>query len=138
MPSKPLTALQQVNKINRYALKHTEKALDYIANKIDDENASDAVRVRCAEVILDRALGKAKNTTDLNVSGQVNVQHQHLHALQDMAARRLASQDGDKAKLVYASRKDIQDATSYAKIIEHEQQDQDQDGDQSASSLGLG
>ena len=56
------------------AREHTEEALKFLVRTMKNDNADDAVRVRCAETLLNRGWGMAKQTID--VSNTVEVQHQ--------------------------------------------------------------
>lgn len=103
------TSLRQVNSLAR---KHAPEALEAIVELMRDENAPWAVRVRAIEIILDRALGKPTTSADINVSGEVSIQHQHLLAVSEIAAARLAKlADGDDNKQDYADGK--------ALVLEH-------------------
>lgn len=145
-PRKPMAVAKQAAKINRLALKHSERALAYVAATIDDATASHAVRLRAAEIILDRSLGKPKSQTEVNVSGEVNIQHLHLDALQAMAQDRLERYaSGDESKLAYAAGEVIEHRPAPAPGPAAGDDSGDQDGYQgsatkvaTAASLGLG
>ena len=127
IPLKVLTPRKQIAKVNRLALQHTVNAINYIAAVITDDTAPHTVRLKAAELILDRALGKAKSNTEISVSGEVNVQHLHLAAIQDIAVNRLEKlAAGDASKASYAD--------NMGQVIEHKPTNSKGDD---AASLGL-
>jgi hypothetical protein len=94
-----------MEKINNLARKHSERAIHLLVKAMDDEAAPWNVRIRAAELILDRALGKPVTPTEIKVEGDISIQHQHLLAIKAMADRRLQTHDADNQKLKYAGRK---------------------------------
>lgn len=57
------------------AREHTETALKFLVKTMNNEEADDAVRVRCAETILNRGWGMAKQNIDVSKT----VEHEHHH-----------------------------------------------------------
>jgi len=78
-----------LEKINNLARKHSERAIHLLLAAMDDENANWTIRVRAAELLLDRAIGKPITPTEIKVEGDVSVQHLHLLAVKEIAGRRL-------------------------------------------------
>ena len=60
------------------------EAICLAAETMNDEQAPLHMRLRCAEIILDRALGKPKQ--EINQEVNVNVTHVHLEALKELNA----------------------------------------------------
>jgi len=105
-----------MEKINNLARRHSERAIHLLVKTMDDEDAAWNTRIRAAELILDRALGKPVTPTEIKVDGDISIQHQHLLAIKAMADKRLQSHDADHQKLKYAD-------TKVAGIIDAEEPD---------------
>ncbi len=80
--------------VGQYARSKAKKSLEMINAFREDPKVPITVRMKCAEIILERGLGKATQHTESQV--EVNVQALHLHAVKDAAAMRLT---GPKHKL---------------------------------------
>lgn len=76
----PRTRLRRLHAVARNkASQLMPKALAYLETVVDDEEAPHGARLKAAEMILDRALGKAKEFKE--ITGNMSVTHQHLDAL---------------------------------------------------------
>ena len=113
---KPSPKGRTMEKINNLARRHSERAIHLLVKTMDDEDAAWNTRIRAAELILDRALGKPVTPTEIKVDGDISIQHQHLLAIKAMADKRLQSHDADHQKLKYAD-------TKVAGIIDAEEPD---------------
>lgn len=103
--------------MNRLALQHAPAALQMMADCMNDAKAPWSARLRAGEIILDRSLGKPKTNAEVNITGEVSVQHQHLVAVQEIAAARLAkiaASDSDKQSFAEDQ------AANNALLLEHE------------------
>lgn len=99
---KPSPKGRTMEKINNLARKHSERAIHLLVKAMDDETAPWNIRIRAAELVLDRALGKPVTPTEIKVEGDISIQHMHLLAVKEMADRRLRTVDGNQSKLEYA------------------------------------
>jgi hypothetical protein len=105
MPKKRhTTTSRSIEMVNNYARSKSKKALETLNAIMCDEKAPYAVRVKAAECMLDRAVGKPTQKHEQTVD--VNIQAQHLEALKDAATLRRKAIEGNKAKVQYVEHKD--------------------------------
>ena len=98
------TTSRSLEAINNYARSRSKRALQIINNIMDDDEAPDAVRLKAAEAMLDRAVGKPTQKHEQTID--INIQQQHLLALKDAADIRLKAIDANKAKVHYVEKDD--------------------------------
>ncbi len=93
------TKIRTLERINQLARSHSKQAISTIKNIMLDETAADAVRLKAAELMLDRAVGKATQKHEQTID--ISIQSQHLEAIKDAAVLRLQAIDANKAKVEY-------------------------------------
>ena len=98
------TNTRTLEAINNLARGKSKRAIEVIGAIMDDESATDAVRLKAAELMLDRAVGKAVNKVEQTVD--INVQQQHLIALKDAATIRLNAIEANEQKVKYVEHLD--------------------------------
>lgn len=72
------------------ACKLLPKALAYLGRLIEDTEAPHGARLQAAAMVMDRALGKAKEIKEIDVKIDINAQH--LEALKELNAELMAAQ----------------------------------------------
>lgn len=72
-------------------------AFTYLGNVLEDDGAPHGARLQAASMILDRALGKAKETKE--ITGNININTEHLEALK-LINQQFAEQAGRDRKML--------------------------------------
>ena len=114
MARKTSTSSRTIEAINNLARSKSKRAIEVINAVMEDETATHAVRIKAAELMLDRAVGKATQKTEQTVD--INIQSQHLEAIKHAAQLRLKAIQSNDAKVHYVEHKD-------QITIEHERND---------------
>lgn len=73
------------------------RALAYLGRLIEDTDAPHGARLQASAMIMDRAMGKAKEIKEIDVKIDINAQH--LVALKELNAELMAAQ-GQSQKLI--------------------------------------
>ena len=97
--AKKTTSSRTLEAINNLARSHSKQAIQTIANIMKDDDASDAVRLKAAELMLDRAVGKATMKVEKTID--ISIQSQHLEAIKAAAVLRLKALEANEAKVQY-------------------------------------
>ena len=98
------TNSRTIEAVNNYARGRSKRALEIIGSIMEDETAPTAVRLKAAEMMLDRAIGKPTMKVEKTVD--INIQQQHLEALKNAADLRLKAIQANKDKVHYVERND--------------------------------
>jgi len=69
---------KQAAEVTKYAACFTIEAVDYQVSVMRNEKAKNADRLRAANLILDRAIGKAREHVDVSIAGSIRATVEHM------------------------------------------------------------